>query len=481
MSYYHHGGEYQQDIDLPNEQTEPIPSWETLDPQPQQPQEPSSSSAFVSPTAPTPHALPTQHFDYSPLHTPIDYGEIPDLLFSTQAGMNFAPQERLVRSEGYPSPETEAFQHSPSPTTPTVPGPQRTRPRGAASHGTKGSGIQHQHHPYRRPQSALAGKAKEIAGARYSVVTGGGIQSYPASMSAPLQEAGLSHASSSAMLPPSTTRPQRPSLVSISSSSHQPMGPPPEPSHPSPLPPPTSMWPAPDTTLSSSATAPTVDFENSIRRVREVTKHFFTPRLDSFYDTSNHILKAYLELPGVRREHLFVTLATSAITRHRSVNVWGISLSPAWLSAGAAQAGDGTASTSQERSSLGKTMHMSSGSLSSTSTASVPSMSAGEAAGTARASSAPSPDGGSGGAAGLRPPMVTSEMEMSLGLGLPPQYTLRERRYGEFLRLLPVPPETRARHVQAILEAGVLSLSISFGIPLTEGQVSSVREIITVG
>ncbi|KAJ3750755.1 hypothetical protein DFH05DRAFT_1468470 [Lentinula detonsa] len=163
------------------------------------------------------------------------------------------------------------------------------------------------------------------------------------------------------MLPPSTTRPQRPSLVSISSSSHQPMGPPPEPSHPSPLPPPTSMWPAPDTTLSSSATAPTVDFENSIRRVREVTKHFFTPRLDSFYDTSNHILKAYLELPGVRREHLFVTLATSAITRHRSVNVWGISLSPAWLSAGAAQAGDGTASTSQERSSLGKTMHMSSG------------------------------------------------------------------------------------------------------------------------
>ncbi|KAJ3787126.1 hypothetical protein GGU10DRAFT_433326 [Lentinula aff. detonsa] len=443
MSYYHHGGEYQQDSDLPNEQTEPIPSWETLDPQPQQPQEPPSSSAFVSLTVPTPHALPPQQFDYSPLHTPIDYG------------MNFAPQERLVRSEGYPSPETEAFQHSPSPTTPTVPGPQRTRPRGAASHGTKGSGIQHQHHPYRRPQSALAGKAKEIAGARYSVVTGGGIQSYPASMSAPLQEAGLS--------------------------SHQPMGPPPEPSHPSPLPPPTSMWPAPDTTLSSSATAPTVDFENSIRRVREVTKHFFTPRLDSFYDTSNHILKAYLELPGVRREHLFVTLATSAITRHRSVNVWGISLSPAWLSAGAAQAGaaqagaaqagDGTTSTSQEPSSLGKTMHMSS----------VPSMSAGEAAGTARASSAPSPDGGSGGAAGLRPPMVTSEMEMSLGLGLPPQYTLRERRYGEFLRLLPVPPETRARHVQAILEAGVLSLSISFGIPLTEGQVSSVREIITVG
>ncbi|KAJ3725577.1 hypothetical protein DFJ43DRAFT_1226068 [Lentinula guzmanii] len=480
MSYYHHSGEYQQDSDLPNEQTEPIPSWETLDPQPQQPLEPPSSNAFVSPTAPTPHALPTQQFDYSPLHTPIDYGEIPDLLFSTQAGMNFAPQERLVRSEGYPSPETEAFQHSPSPTTPTVPGPQRTRPRGAASHGTKGSGIQHQHHPYRRPQSALAGKAKEVAGARFSVVTG--IQSYPASMSAPIQEAGLSHASSSAMLPPSTTRPQRPSLVSISSSSHQPMGPPPEPSHPSPLPPPTSMWPAPDTTpLSSSVTAPTVDFENTIRRVREVTKHFFTPRLDSFYDTSNHILKAYLELPGVRREHLFVTLATSAITRHRSVNVWGISLSPAWLSAGAAQAGDGTASTSQEPSSLGKTTHMSSGSLSSTSTASVPSMSAGEAAGTARASSAPSPDGGSGGAAGLRPPMVTSEMEMSLGLGLPPQYTLRERRYGEFLRLLPVPPETRARHVQAILEAGVLSLSISFGIPLTEGQVSSVREIITVG
>ncbi|KAJ3844953.1 hypothetical protein F5878DRAFT_600677 [Lentinula raphanica] len=72
-------------------------------------------------------------------------------------------------------------------------------------------------------------------------------------------------------------------------------------------------------------------------------------------------------------------------------------------------------------------------------------------------------------------------MELSLGLGLPPQYSLRERRYGEFYRILPVPPETRASDIQAVLDAGVLSLSISFGTLLTQGQVSSITENITVG
>ncbi|KAJ4485036.1 hypothetical protein C8J55DRAFT_509573 [Lentinula edodes] len=484
MSYYHHSEEFQQqDTNFSNDTTEPLPSWETLDHQPQQPQDsPSDShSAFVSPAAPIPHPLPSHQFDFSPLHTPVEYGENSDFLFpSQQAGpsrvMNFAPQERLGRSEGYPSPEAELSQPSPSPTTPTLVGPQRTtRSRGTVPRGpSRGSATQRQHHPYQRPQSAMAGRAPEHPGARFSLVTGGGIQPYPASMSAPASEAGSSHASST-MPPPSIALPQRPSpvTVSIPTSFHQPMGPPPEPSHQHPQP--TQPRLPPVTMVPPSATAPNTDFATVVRRIRAVTKYFFTPRIDSFYDTTTHTLKAYLELPGVRRENLYVTLANSAITRHRSINVWGFSLSPNWLATGPS-AGAGTASALQEASSMtGTTMQMSSGSSSSTSNVSVPSTSVGEAAGTAQAASTDS-----GGAADARPPVVTSSMEMSLGLGLPPQYSLRERRYGEFYRLLPVPPETRATHVQAVLEAGVLALFISFGTPLTEGQASAGREVISV-
>ncbi|KAJ3812613.1 hypothetical protein F5876DRAFT_74685 [Lentinula aff. lateritia] len=504
MSYYHHSEDFQQqDTNFSNDTTEPLPSWETLDHQPQQPQDsPSDShSAFVSPAAPIPHALPSHQFDFSPLHTPVEYGENPDFLFpSQQAGpsrvMNFAPQERLVQSEGYPSPEAEFSQPSPSPTTPTLVGPQRTRSRGTVPRGSsRGSATQRQHHPYQRPQSAMAGRAPEHPGARFSLVTGGGIQPYPASMSAPASEAGSSHASST-MPPPSIALPQRPSpvTVSIPASFHQPMGPPPEPSHPHPHPQPNQPRLPPVTIVPPSATAPNTDFGNVVRRIRAATKYFFTPRIDSFYDTTTHTLKAYLELPGVRRENLYVTLANSAITRHRSINVWGFSLSPNWL-ATVPSTGAGAASTLQEASSMtGTTMHMSSGSSSSTSNVSVPSTSVGEAAGTAQA-----PSTNSGGVADARPPVVTSSMEMSLGLGLPPQYSLRERRYGEFYRLLPVPPETRVRsylhfllvlyllavpacatHVQAVLEAGVLALFISFGTPLTEGQANAGREVISL-
>ncbi|KAJ3977877.1 hypothetical protein EV361DRAFT_876516 [Lentinula raphanica] len=361
MSYYHHGGEFQPDHTLPTEQTDFIPGWETID-QPQQhqaPQESPSSSTFVSPAVSTPHALPPQQFEYSPLTPTLDYGEMPDVPFPNPAGttITFAPHERLVRSEGYPSPETEAFQHSPSPTTPSASGPQRTHTRATGSQGSgSGSKPHHLHRPYtRRSQSALAGKTKEATGARFSVVgAGSGIQAYPASMSMPTQEMGTSHASPSTMLPPSITRPQRPSLIPTSTSSHQPMGPPLEPPRSAiALPPePTDLRSAQATQVPSPATGSGVaSFEAIIQKVRSVKKHFFTPRLDTFYDTDSHVLRAYIELPGVRRNNLRVTLATSAITRHRNVSVWGISLSPAWLPTGSAQAG-----TSQTVGAVGTTI-----------------------------------------------------------------------------------------------------------------------------
>ncbi|KAE9400646.1 hypothetical protein BT96DRAFT_638486 [Gymnopus androsaceus JB14] len=183
MSFYHHhgSGQFQQDSNLPSSNsTEQLPSWETIDQPQQQPQQqqqqdsPSdhTHSAFVSPAAPTPHALPPQPIDFSPLPTPIDYA-------------------RRVRSEGEASPEGDFHQPSPSPTTPTaihIPRATRSRDTGRSTGQPSTSRARLQTHPY-RPQSALAGRSAERTGARFSVVGGGGgIQSYPASMSAP--EAG---------------------------------------------------------------------------------------------------------------------------------------------------------------------------------------------------------------------------------------------------------------------------------------------------
>ncbi|KAF5388568.1 hypothetical protein D9757_004666 [Collybiopsis confluens] len=494
MSYYHHGGPFQHDTNNLSSTPTPTehPSWETIDPAQQQHQDsPSDShnSAFVSPITPVPHALSNQQLDFD-LHTPEEYAlENPDPHFqhvpSASMLMNF-PQERLVHSEGHPSPETDFYHPSPSPTTPTtmsLPRMTRSRVTTTGSGGRTSSRTKPAHHPYPRPQSALAGST----GARYNVMTStGGMPAYPASMSAP--ESGTSFDSSSTMLPPARTQvvnipTAATPATSPSTSNHPSMGPPPQPSQqPGQQ---SSQSQLPHLTrlrshmVPPTSAAPSASFEYGVRQIRAISKHFFTPRLDCFYNRATNILMAYFELPGVRRENIHISLANSAIPRQRHVNIWGFSLSPNWVFASAS----GTGGTS---SMTGTTTLTSSGSLSSSSSRypSTPSTSAApqstEAAAGATHTSPASWGGGSAGGADSSRPLLTPAMSASLGYDIPPQYSSRERKYGEFFRLLPVPPETRAHDVRAKLEEGVLILSIECGEPYTEGQVNASRELVSI-
>ncbi|KAF9074829.1 hypothetical protein BDP27DRAFT_1316044 [Rhodocollybia butyracea] len=510
--YYHHSGQYQRDDNNLSSDSATVehPPWETLDNNNvQQPQDssPSDHSTYnVSPVAPIPHSLPPQHFEFSsihtsPLHTPPDFGEnTTNLLFPQQQVPVIGFPQELLQPEGYPSPDTEYHHASPSPTTPTAGSiPQtttrsRTNTRITGPRGIGGTGTQHPLHrsrPYSRPPSAMSGRRTESAGAKFSVVPASfsGIQPYPASMSAPEP----SHSSpSTTMLPPLTIRRQTSatSPTASTSVSRSSMGPPAQPpsqpmSQPQLLPaaPRSSQPPRfSSSILPPPAAAPSTAFASIIQQLRSGTKQFYQPRLDCHYDQDSCTLKAFIELPGIRRENVHVSLSNSAVNRIRGINVWGYSLPPYHSNAAGTGANAGTSSAVQGASSMtGTTMH-DSGSLSTSSpnAASTPSASVNapmhfEAAG----SSAPSWSGNSAGAADTRPLLPTSALQ-SFAHNFPPHYASRERKYGEFFRLLPVPPETRATHVHATLEAGILYLSIAFGAPLNEEQVNMSREVITV-
>ncbi|KAF9068232.1 hypothetical protein BDP27DRAFT_1422121 [Rhodocollybia butyracea] len=149
--------------------------------------------------------------------------------------------------------------------------------------------------------------------------------------------------------------------------------------------------------------------------------------MDCHHDPGSSILQAYIELPDARWEDVYVMLVDSSVSRGQSVNVWGFTLPPHSYTHG---------------------MHTSSSPASN-----------------------PMVDVRSG---------LSSLVQQSLGFGLPPSYISRERRYGEFFRQLPVPPETKAADVQAVFDNSVLHLSIALGAPLTDERVNVSREIIDI-
>ncbi|KAE9400647.1 hypothetical protein BT96DRAFT_638535 [Gymnopus androsaceus JB14] len=265
------------------------------------------------------------------------------------------------------------------------------------------------------------------------------------------------------MLPPSTrSRTQGPTSPTAFTS---PMGPPPQPSHPHP-PPSAHPIPGPSAVLPPVTSAPSSEFASRVQQIRSLTSRFYTPRTDCYYDYGTHVLQATLELPGVRRENVLVTLADSAINRCRGLSVWGFSVSPI-LGVRGNRATAGTSSAEQGASSMtGTTIHSSSGSLSSSSSYvyAPPSSSAmrTEAAGSA---GAPGWSGVSA-APDTRDPNVTPAMLESLGFGLPAPYTSRERKYGEFYRLLPVPPDTRVRFHLHSLPIFLFSMCLSASLLL---------------
>ncbi|KAF9259116.1 hypothetical protein L218DRAFT_875470, partial [Marasmius fiardii PR-910] len=114
-----------------------------------------------------------------------------------------------------------------------------------------------------------------------------------------------------------------------------------------------------------------------------------TPRADMNYDPNSHVLSVSMELPGVKKTQLRLTLATCIINRVRQLIVKGRD--------------------------------------------------------------------------------VPSD-------GLP-RYAVRERKYGDFSRVLNVPSETRAEDIEAEMEDGVLTLKIACGPPAEsqDTQVVPVR------
>ncbi|KAF9064563.1 hypothetical protein BDP27DRAFT_1367065 [Rhodocollybia butyracea] len=168
------------------------------------------------------------------------------------------------------------------------------------------------------------------------------------------------------------------------------------------------------------AVAPSASFGAIIQQLRIQNNFFYQPRLNCHYDVAAAALKASIELPGVCKDNLHVTLVDSAINHVRNLSIWGFLLPPYSPISGVTSAA---------------------------------------------ASGAEAPQSASG-------PYPGSNM--------PFQYMLRERKYGEFYRLLPVPPETKSNDVLVILDAGVLYVTVSFQKPLTQEEVDASREVINL-
>ncbi|KAF9027694.1 hypothetical protein BDP27DRAFT_1437087 [Rhodocollybia butyracea] len=174
--------------------------------------------------------------------------------------------------------------------------------------------------------------------------------------------------------------------------------------------------------LPPMAVAPSTSFGGAIQLLRAQNRVFYQPRLDCHYDKATTSLKATIELPGVHRENLHITLVDSAINHVRSLSIWGFMLPPYSSISGVTNI-EATSSTDESQPSASSQSHR---------------------------------------------------------FDMPFQYMLREWKYGEFYRLLPVPSETKSTDVLVVLDAGVLYITISLQEPLTQEEVDASREVISL-
>ncbi|KAJ3897501.1 hypothetical protein F5879DRAFT_927788, partial [Lentinula edodes] len=138
-----------------------------------------------------------------------------------------------------------------------------------------------------------------------------------------------------------------------------------------------------------------------------------------------------VELPGVRRQHVKVTIGYSPIFKQRNIAVWGMSLAPYWP--------------------VDRIVRL--GSLDSSSMPIVPrdeQLHTGE----------------------LRRPVAPSNHATMAQ----PHQLMTERVHGEFYRLLAVP--NNAQDVTAILSNGILLLTIKCDEPLTHDEIRVTQEVV---
>ncbi|KAK7047861.1 hypothetical protein VNI00_006189 [Paramarasmius palmivorus] len=158
----------------------------------------------------------------------------------------------------------------------------------------------------------------------------------------------------------------------------------------------------------------------------------FIIRSDIQYDPQTHVLTASMEIPGVKKAQLSITLSTCLINRVKQVVVSG--------------------RTSPVFPPPSSSVHFNMGGGPATGS----SMAGGRDGSGALTSSS-----GGGGA--------VSEHD-----GTQLQHNVRERKYGEFTRTLPVPSETKIEDIDAALEDGILTLKICLGPPAESADVQVV-------
>ncbi|KAJ4496219.1 hypothetical protein C8J55DRAFT_553945 [Lentinula edodes] len=175
------------------------------------------------------------------------------------------------------------------------------------------------------------------------------------------------------------------------------------------------------------------NFESMLHLIRPLSSGIYTPRVDSCYEPQNRILSYSVELPGVRRQHIKVTIGYSPIFKQRNIAVWGMSLAPYWP--------------------VDRIIRL--GSLDSLSMPIVPideQLHTGE----------------------LRRPVAPSNHATMAQ----PQQLMTERVHGEFYRLLAIP--NNAQDVTAILSNGILLLTIKCDEPLTHDEIRVTQEVVEV-
>ncbi|KAL0569919.1 hypothetical protein V5O48_012050 [Marasmius crinis-equi] len=410
MSYPY---QYQDDYSTPS--TPQFPQWEVIEHQSQpqsqpqdtvqQQQQQLDAGELLTPTAQQVHT--PQQLYHQPANVNV---EASDHFAPTQPSPVEAPPTLLHRhSHEVPEASTSTYTRHRTATHP--PATQVLMGR-TPLRRSPGARPRDRANPYPRPQSA------------------GHIATAPSSTSTRLHRVGEIDPSSGAFgLPP-------PISTSVSSSSEGPSTAPPSvpgrvvgfgssfsgtsPYNPTPMLPPTTP-----TFTTTGGAQPALHHRQQPQGNQELTTtrpKRYVIRSDIQYDPRTQVLTASMELPGVNKSRLNVTLSTCLINRIKQVVVLAQAspvFPPSVVLSGSAAAGGSMVGGSMD----GGRATMSSG------------------------------DAGRG------------------NEEIPQHYHVRERRYGEFSRTFVVPAETKPEDISAVMENGVLTLKIACGPPAESADV----------
>ncbi|KAJ3964446.1 hypothetical protein EV361DRAFT_955938 [Lentinula raphanica] len=176
---------------------------------------------------------------------------------------------------------------------------------------------------------------------------------------------------------------------------------------------------------------PYSDFEATIFLLRTTAKTFNVPRMDCIYNLNLNTIQLSLELPGVRKENLRVILCNDAVLRQQGLQVWGFTVPPQL---------DVSRSTGGLGSSVAQPIATD----------------------------------------GLSHPAADPVVSLRFGYGFPPNFSIWERKHGEFYRFFPLPAPVMTEDVQVELNAGILTIIITCPRPLNAGEFELLQEDLTV-